>query len=118
MSDYPKYQYSYFLDNGAQVVVRGEDKVEWYDDVESAMKLFPTKQENVTSRSTTAPQKPIVRKDYCNIHNKDMKERISKAGKPYNAHYKKVGQEWDTCFGKGWLSEQEGQSSEEIGANL
>jgi hypothetical protein len=48
-----------------------------------------------------------------------MPEKISKkSGKPYKAHFRKVGEEWDTCFGQGWLSEKKGESSEQIAEKL
>lgn len=119
MSDFPRFQYSYFLDNGDQIVVRGSAVEEWAAEVAEAQAKYP-KPNSVnpvvhSQTPTNGVQKHVVRKDYCNLHNKEMKERISKAGRPYNAHYKKTGEDWDTCFGKGWVSEQEGVSSEEVG---
>lgn len=116
MSDYPKFQYSYFLDNGAQIVVRSEDIDELVAGIDGAQEAYPpTTTQKTISRPTTAPQTG----DLCKVHQRPLKSKVSKAGKPYKAHYRKLEDDsWDTCFGKGWLSEQQGQSSEEIAEAL
>lgn len=116
MSDFPKYQFSYFIDNGAQLVVRAEDFVELFNAIDKVTAKYPIEQAKVSSRGTITSQNTIV--EMCSIHNTPLKERISKAGKPYKSHVRKVGEDWDRCFGKGWMSEIQGQSSEEIGARI
>jgi hypothetical protein len=113
---YPTYQYSYFLENGAQVVIRGNVWTEFQSDLKLALDEFPVKRSNVVSKPTVEAQTPTL--EMCPIHNIELKQRISKAGKPYTSHVRKIGEEWDRCFGKGWMSEKEGQSSEDIGRKL
>ena len=41
--DYPKFQYSEFSPDGSkgQIVVRGDDAVQWAEDIKIALKVFP-----------------------------------------------------------------------------
>ena len=113
-NNFPKYQYSYFLKNGSQIVVRENDYSLWLEAINNAQEDFPIEEQKIASRPTTATQNTNL----CSIHNTPLKDKVSKAGKPYKAHYRKVGEEWDVCFGKGWQSEIQGESSKQIGERL
>ena len=112
---FPKYQLSYFIKNGAQIVVRADDSVEWHNAIAKAVEQYPMEESKTSPSATTVPQNTLI----CEVHKVALKEKVSKSsGKPYKAHYRKVGEDWDVCFGKGWMSEKEGESSEEIGERL
>ena len=116
MADFNKFQYSYFLDNGAQVVVRTDDAEEFRADVATAQEMFPP-----TSTVKSSPQRvPVAQtENMCPVHNKELKEKVSKStGKPYKAHFRKLGEEWDICFGKGWQSEREGDNIAAVTAKI
>lgn len=57
------------------------------------------------------------KKDWCYVHNTQMKPRSNK-NKSWFDHRHTVDGEWEICYGKGWPSEMEGQSSEEIARYL
>lgn len=115
MSDYNKFQYSYFIANGAQLVIRNDDYADFINDVKRVQEDFiPTTGSSTASRPTITPSSGTL----CSIHNAKMKDKISKNNKPYKAHYRKIGEDWDICFGKGWESEREGASALEIKQKL
>lgn len=118
-TNYPIYQYSYFLPNGAQVVVRHEKYDEFQERVEAVLEDFPAK---ATSTSPNVPPTPTTEAQgvaMCPLHHKEMKNKVSKVGKPYTAHWRKLPDgEFDICFGTGWQSERKGQSVQEIKEKL
>lgn len=119
MSDFPKFQYSYFIANGAQLVVRTDDYSEFLSEVKRVQEDFipTTSQSSPKNASTAIPGASNATQ--CPIHHKDMKQKVSKAGKPYTAHWKKLPDgSFDICFGKGWQSERPGQSSAQIAQKL
>lgn len=61
-----------------------------------------------------------IKKDYCYVHDYQMKERTNREGDKswYDHRHQLQNGDWDRCYGKGWLSEMEGQSSEDIGRYL
>ena len=125
---YPKYQWSYFLNGntGNQIVVRCENSAQMENAILKALGFiqkidFGTKKHQEVSQPAQQVVKPAAQQQpgltaTCEVH-KDasgqpvkMKSRISKKGNEYWAHYRKVGNDWDTCFGKGWMSEKDTNS--------
>ena len=130
--DYPKYQWSYFLDNqrNSQIVVRANDTTEMENGIVKALELIekiktttgvveavvkPSPQPATAQPQVQPqPQQPGGLKATCSVHNDAsgspvvMKSRTSKTGNEYWAHNRKLPNgQWDICFGKGWMSEKE-----------
>lgn len=94
MADYNKLQYSYFLENGAQVVVRGDDREEFLLDVTWAKTEFPVKPTQAGQLADQAREKarphfnesvtgsPIDDEGFCDGHRVPMKR--NKNGKFYH----------------------------------
>ena len=100
---YNKFQLSYFLDNGAQIVVRGDDKEEFKADVLWAKTEYPVKT-GVASQiadDLRANNKREAQDDqYCTAHSKVLKRRETPMGVVYD-HRKLENEKWFKCYGDG-----------------
>lgn len=82
--NYPKLQYSYFLENGAQVVIRGETKDEFVLDVEWAKSLFPAKTSLPSDRVPAETKAKTTPTEECPIcHSPAWVNEGAKNGRPW-----------------------------------
>jgi len=102
----PKVQWSKFSpDRSEQYVIR----VDTYSELEELRafvlkdipksKAFPEDEGPIA----TPPEKVQAKaNDFCEVHNKQMKQRTSPDGATFYSHAQKVGDNWQYCSGKGW----------------
>ena len=84
MENYNKFQYSYFLENGAQVVIRGGDPDEFVADVNWAKSQFPIVSSPAAKIADQARAKTAPTEDCPICHAPAyINEGIGKNGKPY-----------------------------------
>lgn len=102
---YPKYQYSVFLKNGRdqQFVVRADTHTELQVAITNLLTVIKT----VESLHEVSPAiSHEMRKDFCEMHQKEMKERTTKNGGRYYDHRKKEvidgNDVWFACNGHDW----------------
>lgn len=105
---YNKFQYSYFLENGAQVVVRADSFTELTNGVNQAIETYPVKEstryDNRTeTRSNT--QAAAQSNHYCDIHQREMKQR-EHDGQTWYDHRQQINNVWNMCTGKGWKAQK------------
>jgi hypothetical protein len=110
MKGYPKYQYSVFIKNGKdqQLVIRTETFEELVEAKKNIDMILEKSQETTEKLATEFVKTPAVSSPedtvMCVMHGEKMPMRISKAGNAYWKHSRKVGENWESCFGKGWKS--------------
>ncbi len=78
--DYPRFQYSEFSPDGSkgQIVVRGDDPVQWAEDIKIALKVFtkvePTKMEKAMEEFIDEPKVDMSHAPLCPVHKKPMRQ--------------------------------------------
>lgn len=104
MSDFPKYQYSRFIDQD-QIVVRTDNKEEFIEMVDLAKNFGKSPADPVKSVVPNVSVDEFEDNHVCPTHGTTMKERVSKTkGTTYYDHREQQDGVWKRCFGKGWLS--------------
>lgn len=107
MADYPKYQWSYFVngDRNSQIVVRADDSVELQNAITKVLPIIGNvkKIEKVEKEHDVAVTQPVLDnlEGFCPVHNVKLQQAISKkTGNPYFYHR----DNGKMCFGKGYTS--------------
>ena len=103
LSQYPKYQYSFFMNgrDSAQIVVRGDNFEDFVLDIEKVKTQFtqltPLKEEKPLVAHPAASNDPAM----CLMHNVVMKERINKeTNSKFHSHYIGKYPDGSWCSGK------------------
>lgn len=118
-NQYPRLQYSYFLDNGAQVVIRGEVITAFNADVATMQSQYPPKGAQSHATGISVPSNEPVRYDnrpvqaesktttdhYCQIHQKELKRRETNYVVVWD-HRQQIDGVWNTCYGQGWKTQK------------